>query len=119
MIQKAQRTVDVPLLQYIDTTVDVPVYRKQHEDCMTKYNEIKMDKKLRATCVSEFATRRGAASYVACNIDYTSEDGCSQTKLTCIDVLMPLSILEDTVAVMKLPHMSTHKQAVAQIGRVR
>ena len=25
MIQKAQRTVDVPLLQHIDTTVDVPV----------------------------------------------------------------------------------------------
>ena len=25
VIQKAQRTVDVPLLQYIDTTVDVPV----------------------------------------------------------------------------------------------
>ena len=48
MIQKAQRTVDVLLLQYIDTTVDVPVFRKQHEDCMTKYNEIKMDKKLRS-----------------------------------------------------------------------
>ena len=28
VIQKAQRTVDVPLLQYIDTTVDVPVFRK-------------------------------------------------------------------------------------------
>ena len=25
VIQKAQRTVDVPLLQHIDTTVDVPV----------------------------------------------------------------------------------------------
>ena len=74
--QKAQRTVDVPLLQYIDTTVDVPV-AKQHEDCMTKHNEIEMDKKLlppssgptarrrwsstvrvRATCVSGFAASR-------------------------------------------------------------
>ena len=55
------------------------------------------------------------------NIDYTSEDGCSQTKLTCqehvperivekiIDVLMPLSILEETVAVMKLAPQE-HKQ---------
>ena len=40
VIQKAQRTVDVPLLQYSDTTVDVPVAKdaektpqKQHEDC--------------------------------------------------------------------------------------
>ena len=41
--QKAPRTADVPLLQYSDTTVDVPVAKdaektpqKQHEDCMTK-----------------------------------------------------------------------------------
>ena len=50
-IQKAPRTVDVPLLQYIDTTVDVPVDKapqKQHEDCITKHNEIKMNKKLRS-----------------------------------------------------------------------
>ena len=47
MIQKAQRTVDVSLRQYIDTTVDVPV-AKQHEDCMTKHNEIEMDKKPRS-----------------------------------------------------------------------
>ena len=53
--QRAQRTVDVPLLQYIDTTVDVTVAKdaektpqKQHEDCMTKYNEIQMDKKRRS-----------------------------------------------------------------------
>ena len=52
VIQKAQRTVDVPLLQFSDTTVDVPVAKdaekttqKQHEDCMTKYNEIQMDKR--------------------------------------------------------------------------
>ena len=48
VILKAQRTVDVPLLQYSDTTVDVPVAKdaektpqKQHED----YNEIQMDKR--------------------------------------------------------------------------
>ena len=46
VFQKAQRRVDVPLLQCIDTTVDVSV-AKQHEDCMTKHNEIEMDKKLR------------------------------------------------------------------------
>ena len=46
VIQKAQRTVDVPQLQYIDTTVDVSV-AKQHDDCITKHNEIEMDKKLR------------------------------------------------------------------------
>ena len=43
VIQKAQRTVDVPLLQYIGTTVHVPV-AKQHEDCMTKYNETRWTK---------------------------------------------------------------------------
>ena len=47
VIQKAQRMVDVPLLQYIATTVDVPV-AKQLEDCMSKHNEIEMDKKLRS-----------------------------------------------------------------------
>ena len=47
VIQKAQKTVDVPLLRYIGTTVDVPV-AKQHEDCMTKHNETEMDKKLRS-----------------------------------------------------------------------
>ena len=55
VIQKAPRTADVPLLQCSDATLDVPVAKdaektpqKQHEDCMTKYNEIKMDKKLRS-----------------------------------------------------------------------
>ena len=49
-----------------------------------------------------------------CNMDYTSKDSSSQTKLTCqehvpernveqiIDVRVSLSILEETVAVMKL-----------------
>ena len=73
--------MDVPLLQYSDTTVD----RKQHEDCMTKYNEIKMDKKLRSAKLwtenkkqtvfdregprdLRFRVRykRGAALYVVC-----------------------------------------------------
>ena len=31
VIQKAQRTVDVPLLQYIDTTVDDPVAKRRRE----------------------------------------------------------------------------------------
>ena len=31
MIQKAPRTADVPLLQYIDTTVDVPVAKQRHD----------------------------------------------------------------------------------------
>ena len=55
MIQKALRTADVPLPQYSDTTVDVAgakdaeeTPQEQHEDCMTKYNEIQMDKKLRS-----------------------------------------------------------------------
>ena len=63
-----------------------------------------------------------------CDIDYTSEDGCLQTKLTCqehvperivepiIDVLMPLLILEETVAVMKLvphEHAQTHPDVLA------
>ena len=29
VIQKPQRTVDVPLLQYIDTTVDVPIAKRR------------------------------------------------------------------------------------------
>ena len=32
VIQKAQITVDVPLLQYIGTTVDVPVAKERTED---------------------------------------------------------------------------------------
>ena len=31
-IQKAQRTAEVPLLQYIDTTVDVPVAKQRRAD---------------------------------------------------------------------------------------
>ena len=62
VIQKAQRTVDVPLLQYIDTTVDVAVAKdaektpqKQQKDCMTRHNEMKMDKKL---CSAQFNTEK-------------------------------------------------------------
>ena len=52
-----QNTADIPaviqrpVLQYIDTTVDVPVAKapqEHHEDCKTMYNEIKMDKKMRS-----------------------------------------------------------------------
>ena len=32
VIQKAPRTEDVPLHQYIDTTVDVPVTKRRRED---------------------------------------------------------------------------------------
>ena len=55
-------------------------------------------------------------------MDYTSTDGSSQTKLTCqehvserivdqiVDVRVPLSIWEETVAVMNLaPHEHTQK----------
>ena len=56
MIQKAPRTAGIPLPQYSDTTVDIPVAndaektpQRRHEDCVTKYNEIQMDKKLRST----------------------------------------------------------------------
>ena len=31
-IQKAPRTANVPLLQHIDTTVDVPVAKQRRED---------------------------------------------------------------------------------------
>ena len=55
VIQKTPRTVDNPLLQYSDTTVDVPAAKdaektpqKPHEDCMTKLNEIQIDKELRS-----------------------------------------------------------------------
>ena len=53
VIQKAPRTVGVPLLQYIDTMSPLrsdaeKTPQKQHEDCMTKYNEIKMDTKPRS-----------------------------------------------------------------------
>ena len=79
-------------------------HRKQHEDCTTKYNEIEMDKKLRS---AHFRTENkkqivfdsespsdllafrnslqaGEPRCALCHIDCTSEDGCSQTKLTFI-----------------------------------
>ena len=55
VIQKAPRTADVPLLQFSATTVEFPVAKdakkapqKQHEDYVTKYNEIQKDKKLQS-----------------------------------------------------------------------
>ena len=142
----APRTADVP-----HTTVDVArakdaekAPQEQHEDCMTKYNEILMDKTLRSVSLrtaskeqnvfdsesrsdlsftvqkgtqvidsevkggtktncylkenqSEFSetrrlmdlvkkhsqrTQEGEPRKTLCNIDYTSKDGCTQTKLT-------------------------------------
>ena len=94
--------MDVPLVQYIDTTVDVPV-AKQHEDCMTQQNEIEMDKKLRSAQIRteskkqtvfdsegpsnlRFGIRcmQGSRVVHCVTIDYTSEGGCSQTKLTLV-----------------------------------
>ena len=40
VIQKAQRTVDVPLLQYIDTTVDVPVTKALQKTARGLQNEV-------------------------------------------------------------------------------
>ena len=55
VIQEAPRTADVPPLQSSDTTVDVAgakdaekTPQEQHEDFVTKYNEIQMDKKRRS-----------------------------------------------------------------------
>ena len=56
--------------------------------------------------------QEGSHDYTLCDIEDTSTDGCTQTKLTpegideqIVDVRVPLSILKETVAVMKLaPH---------------
>ena len=40
VIQKAPRTADVPLLQYIDTTVDVPVAKQRREDTTGLHDEV-------------------------------------------------------------------------------
>ena len=63
---------------------------------------------------------KGESRNTLCNMDHTSKDGRSQTRLTCqehvseriveqiVDVRVPLSILEETFAVMKLvPHEHT------------
>uniref|UniRef100_A0A7S1F0U3 ADF-H domain-containing protein n=1 Tax=Noctiluca scintillans TaxID=2966 RepID=A0A7S1F0U3_NOCSC len=77
-----------------------------HEDCMTKYNEIKMGKALRFALFKienkkqivfdsdgpkdlsfeDFAKSlpTGEPRYALCDIDYTSEDGRPQTKLTFV-----------------------------------
>ena len=96
--QRVQRTVDVPLLHYIGTTVDVPV-AKQLEDCMTKHNEIEMDKKLRSAQLSteskkqnvfdsegpsDLRCKQGSRVVCCATLDYISEDDCSQTKLTFV-----------------------------------
>ena len=40
VIQKAQRTVDVPLLQYSDTTVDVPVAKTPQKTARGLHDEV-------------------------------------------------------------------------------
>ena len=50
VIQKAPRIADISLLQYSDTTVDVPVAKTTHEKTprettLTKHNDIQMDKR--------------------------------------------------------------------------
>ena len=40
VIQKAPRTVDIPLLQYSDTTVDVPVAKQRREDTTGLHDEV-------------------------------------------------------------------------------
>ena len=96
--QKAQRTADIPLLQYSDTTVDVPVAKdsvktpqKQHEDCMTRSALLGTENKRQTFFDNE--GRRGlrlrirykkVSRIMRCvsDIECTTEDGCSQTKLT-------------------------------------
>ena len=59
----------------------------------------------RATCVSEFDARRRAALYVVWHSLTTPAKTVVCRRSSVIDVLMPLSILEETVAVMRLaPH---------------
>ena len=40
VMQKAPRTADVPLLQYSDTTVDVPVAMQRREDTTGLHDEV-------------------------------------------------------------------------------
>ena len=138
VIQKAPRTANVPLHQYSDTTVDVPVAKdaektpqKQHEDCITKYNEIKMDKKLRSaqlrtenkkqtvfdsegtsdlrltiryqkgSRVTRWVTLTTPAKTVVRRQTSRQNESTNRSSMC----MVPLSILEETVAVMKLvPH---------------
>ena len=51
VIQKAQRTVDVPLLQYIDTTFDVPVAKQRREDTTGEVQRNPDGQKLRSACL--------------------------------------------------------------------
>ena len=96
VIQKAQRTVDVPLLRYIDTTVDVPV-AKQHEDCLTKHNEIEISAQFRTESMKQivfdsegpsdlrFAIRcKQRSRVVRCVTLTTQQGGCSQMKLAFV-----------------------------------
>ena len=143
-IQKAPRTADIPLLQYIDT-IDVPVAKQRRKDTtetarrlhdkvqrnpdgqedvsaeaqdqdQTKkqndteviHREVKGGTKTKCYLKenqSEFSeTRRGKdlvkkhSEFLQCNVDCTSEDGCSQTKLTCQEHV-PERIVEQIIEV--------------------
>ena len=82
--------------------------REEEADCLRQWRSERL--------AFQNLTQKKEPHYALCDIECTSEDGCSQTKLTCqdvperiveqiVDVIVPLSILEETVAVMKLaPH---------------
>ena len=97
MIQRVQRTVDVPLVQYIDTIVGVPA-AKQHEvhDKVQRNRDGQeaafcpdQDREQEADCLRQWESERlafrkslqaGEPRCALCDNDYISEDGCSQTK---------------------------------------
>ena len=44
VIQRAPRTADVPLLQYSDTTVDIPVWKQRREDTTGLHDEVQQNR---------------------------------------------------------------------------
>ena len=52
VIQKAQRTVDIPLLQYIDTTADVPVAKALQKTARGLHNEVQRNQDRREAAFS-------------------------------------------------------------------
>ena len=92
-----------PLLQYIDTIIDVPVSKTQtarglHDEIQRNPDgqeaafNMALDREQEAECLRQWSSERLAFQnsiqereprYTLCDIDYTSEDGCLQTKLTC------------------------------------
>ena len=172
VIQQAPRTGDVPLLQYIDTTVDVPVAKRRglHDEVQRNQDgqeaafclcsgprtrsRLSSTAKVRATCVSEFATSREAVVMRCATLTTPAKTDvrrrssrlipggpsepfhrsgsssapwsatatflCQQRVPECtaeqiFDVLVPLSILGETVAVMKVaPQERVRQRTVEQ-----